>query len=281
MYYGYVVRVLLVVLAACASTAAKAPAPAPASAPAPAPAPGAEAAAPPQAQPAGDQPKWIGVMFESGTARVAQVVPGSPAYDAGIRHDDVIVAFDDHPVTIGKEVPPLVQKVGVGSTVTIVVKRTTGEQKLKVKIKTRPNVSALASSLVGQRAPGVVLPVLGGGTFDLASHRGHIVVLDFWATWCGPCLAEIPHYEALQQQQPDIRVIGIASEDEETLKTQPTKYPVVRDEKATAWRDYLVMAVPTTFVIDEQGIVRHVEIGYGDPKAIDKVIANLRRPPSP
>jgi thiol-disulfide isomerase/thioredoxin len=220
-------------------------------------------------------------VFESGTARVAQVIPGSPAYDAGIRHDDIVVAFDNHPVTLGKEVPPLVQKLGVGSTTTIVVKRAAGEQTLKLRVQARPNVSALASSLVGTQAPTFKLPLLGGGTFELTSQRGHIVVLDFWATWCGPCLAEIPHYEALQSQQPDIRVVGIASEDEDTLKTRPTTYPVVRDEEATAWRDYLVMAVPTTFVIDEQGVVRHVEIGYGDPKAIDKVIANLRRRPSP
>ena len=220
-------------------------------------------------------------MFEQGTARVAQVIPGSPAYKAGVRYDDIVVAFDEHPVTLGKEVPPLVQKLAVGSTTTIVVKRAGGEQKLQVRIQARPDVSALASSLVGAKAPAFKLPLVGGGTFDLASQRGHIVVLDFWATWCGPCLAEIPHYEALQSQQPDIRVVGIASEDEDALKAQPTKYPVVRDENATAWRDYLVMAVPTTFVIDEQGIVRHVEVGYGDPMAIDKVLASLRRRPSP
>jgi thiol-disulfide isomerase/thioredoxin len=220
-------------------------------------------------------------VFESGTARVVQVIPGSPAYDAGIRHDDIVVAFAGHPVTLGKDVPPLVQRLGVGSATTIVVRRRTGEQKLTLHVQARPDVSALASSLVGAPAPAFTLPLLGGGTFELAAQRGHIVVLDFWATWCGPCLAEIPHYEALQLQQPDIRVVGIASEDEDTLKMRPTKYPVVRDEEAIAWRDYLVMAVPTTFVIDEQGVVRHVEIGYGDPRAIDKVIASLRRRPSP
>jgi peroxiredoxin len=53
----------------------------------------------------------------------------------------------------------------------------------------------------------------------------------------------------------------------------------VRDDNAIAWRDYLVMAVPTTFVIDEQGLIRHVEIGLGDPNAIDKAIASLRSRP--
>jgi thiol-disulfide isomerase/thioredoxin len=262
-------RFLPFVLAACASSSAtKAPAPEPGSAPAPA------APAVPD-----DRPKWIGVVFEAGTARIAQVIPGSPAYDAGIRRDDVVIAFDDKPVAIGKEVPPLVQLHAAGSMATIVVRRAAGEQKLTLRIQARPDVTALAESLVGKPAPAIKLPLLDGGTFELAAQRGHVVVLDFWATWCGPCLAEIPHYEALQQQQPNIRVIGIASEDEDALRATPTAYPCVRDDNAIAWRDYLVMAVPTTFVIDEQGLIRHVEIGLGDPNAIDKAIASLRSRP--
>jgi thiol-disulfide isomerase/thioredoxin len=190
-----------------------------------------------------------------------------------------VIAFDDKPVAIGKEVPPLVQLHAAGSMATMVVRRAAGEQKLTLRIQARPDVTALAESLVGKPAPAIKLPLLDGGTFELAAQRGHVVVLDFWATWCGPCLAEIPHYEALQQQQPNIRVIGIASEDEDALRATPTAYPCVRDDNAIAWRDYLVMAVPTTFVIDEQGLIRHVEIGLGDPNAIDKAIASLRSRP--
>ena len=259
-------RFLLLALAACASSATKAPEPAPAAPAAPAPV-------------HDDRPKWIGVVFEAGTARIAQVIPGSPAYDAGIRRDDLVIAFDGKPVTIGKEVPPMVQEHAVGSMATIVVKRAAGEETLKLRIQARPDVTALAGSLVGKPAPAIKLPLLGGGTFELAAQRGHVVVLDFWATWCGPCLAEIPHYEALHKQQPDVRVIGIASEDEEALRATPTAYPVVRDDNAIAWRDYLVMAVPTTFVIDEKGIIRHVEVGISDPLAIDQAIASLRSRP--
>jgi len=223
----------------------------------------------------------MGVVFEAGTARVAQVIPGSPAYDAGIRHDDIITAFDGQPVTLGKEVPPKVQTHAVGSEATVVVKRGTEDKSFRVRIQARPDISALAESLVGRPAPAIKLPLHGGGTFELAAQRGHVVVLDFWATWCGPCLAEIPHYEALQQQTPDLRVVGIAAEDDDALNTTPTKYPVARDDDAIAWRDYFVMAVPTTFVIDERGVIRHVEIGYGDPRAIDKALANLRPSPSP
>lgn len=260
----------LVGLVACAS------APAPASkAPPPAPV----AATPPP--PDDGRPKWIGVVFDQGTARIAQVIPGSPAYDAGIRRDDVVSSFDGQPITIGQEVPPLVQQHAIGTTATIVVKRATGDQKLQLHIQARPDVNHLTDSLVGKPAPAITLPLHGGGTFELASLRGHVVVLDFWATWCGPCVAEIPHYEALQQAMPDLRVVGVASEDEDALRAQPTMYPVARDDDGNAWREYLVMAVPTTFVIDERGIIRHVEVGLGDPNAIDKAIANLRPQPSP
>ncbi|HUS28092.1 MAG TPA: PDZ domain-containing protein, partial [Kofleriaceae bacterium] len=116
---------LLVAVAACTPAASKVAAPPAQPAPAAAPAPD------------DGQPKWIGVVFDAGTARVGQVIPGSPAYDAGIRRDDVVITFDGHPITIGKEVPPLVQQHAAGSTATIVIKRGTAEQTLQLRIQPR------------------------------------------------------------------------------------------------------------------------------------------------
>jgi cytochrome c biogenesis protein CcmG/thiol:disulfide interchange protein DsbE len=223
------------------------------------------------------KPQWIGVLFEPGTARIAQVIPGSPADKAGLQRDDEIVSFDNHPITLGKEVPPLVQLVAENGTVGCKTKR--GEY--KIHVEARPSMEELAKSLVGKPAPAISLPLYGGGTFDLGKQRGHIVVLDFWATWCGPCVAEIPTLESLQQRMPDIRVVGVATEEDAALKEEPTKYPVAHDEKTTTWRDYFITAMPTTFVIDERGIVRHVELGLGDPNAVEKVVASLRSRPSP
>jgi len=261
-------RYAVLLFAACASTSAPAPAPAPAPhAPAPAPAPSTK-------------PLWIGVVFEPGTARITQVIPDSPADKAGIKRDDVVLGVAKYTVTIGKQVPAMVQSLGPGPT-QIAIDRGGKKIELRVTIAERPDVSTLVVSLVGKPAPAFELPLVDGGTLKLADLRGHIVILDFWATWCGPCLAEIPHLKAVQQQHPDVRLVGISTEEQEALKAAPTGYPVARDDDMTAWRDYLVMAVPTTFVIDEQGIVRHVELGFGDPDAIENVVVSLRSPASP
>lgn len=277
MYYGLgmqkrklgrkVAAVLL--LAACAST------PAPAPAPPPPPPPTTAAPAAPSTK-----PLWIGVVFEPGTARITRVIPDSPADKAGIKRDDVVVSVSKYTVTIGRQVPAMVQSLGPGPT-PIGIDRGGKKIELRVTIAERPDVSTLGESLVGKPAPAFELPLVDGGTLKLADLRGHIVILDFWATWCGPCLAEIPHLKAVQQQHPDVRLVGVSTEEQDVLKATPTGYPVLRDDDMTAWRDYLVMAVPTTFVIDEQGIVRHVELGFGDPDAIEKVVVSLRSLPSP
>lgn len=259
-------RYAVVVLAACASTPA----------PAPVPKPPAAAAAPVKSA----APVWIGVMFDPGTARVVQVVPDGPADKAGIKRDDVVVHLSKYTVTAGKQVPAMVQSLGAGPTL-IGIDRGGTKVELPITIAVRPDVSTLGESLVGKQAPAFELPLVDGGTMKLADLRGHIVILDFWATWCGPCLAEIPHLKAVQQQHSDVRLVGVSTEEQDTLKASPTGYPVLRDEDMTAWRDYFVMAVPTTFVIDEQGVVRHVELGFGDPDAIEKVVVSLRPQPSP
>src|SRR3954466_11334917 len=128
----------LLVVVACGSPQAPAPTPPPAPKPL--------AAAPAPVRPAkSNKTMWIGVMFEPGTARIAQVVPGSPADKAGIQRDDEIISFDNHPITLGKEVPPLVQLVAENGTVDCKTKR--GEY--KIHVEARPSMEELAKSLVG------------------------------------------------------------------------------------------------------------------------------------
>ena len=111
-------------------------------------------------------------------------------------------------------------------------------------------------------APGFDLPNLdGGGTTSLASLRGRVVILNFWASWCNPCKDEAPILEDfwVTEAKPNgIAMVGIDSQDlsddaRAFAKTYRLTYPLVHDDGGDIGRAYGVGAFPETFVIDAQG----------------------------
>lgn len=119
----------------------------------------------------------------------------------------------------------------------------------------------------GVAAPELSLTTLDGKTILLSDLKGKRVVLDFWATWCPPCVMEIPHFIQLRSDisEDDLVIIGISEEDAETLKAfaarQRVNYPIVSADSLPAPFDN-VMTVPTTFFIDRNGIIQEIAVGY-------------------
>ncbi len=136
-------------------------------------------------------------------------------------------------------------------------------------ITVRSNRPATITSQLGRGltpdAPAFVLPRLDAeGTIDLKTLRGKVVVINFWASWCGPCREEAPALEATWQRYRDreVVVLGVNVQDliPEALrfmKETKTTYPSVRDRDNTVYRAYGLTGVPETFFVDRQGrIVR-------------------------
>lgn len=122
----------------------------------------------------------------------------------------------------------------------------------------------------GVPAPDIAVNTLDGERLQLSELRGRRVILDFWATWCPPCVKEIPHFIQLinETSRDDLVIVGISDEDEATLRefvgkhgvNYPTGGPA--SELASPYAD--VTAIPTTFFIDRQGVIQFVLEGYHD-----------------
>ena len=114
-------------------------------------------------------------------------------------------------------------------------------------------------------APDFELVDLEGKTHKLSDYRGQTVVLNFWATWCGPCRSEIPTFNEWSSEHPDIPVLGISTDTSEakvraTAKQLEMSYPVMLSDKATA-SAYAIGSLPTTVIVGPDGQVESIHVG--------------------
>jgi len=115
----------------------------------------------------------------------------------------------------------------------------------------------------GDPAPDFKLSDIYGNRYTLSDYKGKVVLLNFWAKWCGPCLAEMPSMESLKKKLKDeefvILAVSIGEEDLESLKKFVEKkrysFTVLHSRYGTIQKRYNVGAIPTSFVIDKYGTV--------------------------
>lgn len=128
--------------------------------------------------------------------------------------------------------------------------------------------------------PALKLPTVDGKTYDLAEHRGKWVVVNFWATWCAPCLKEMPELSALHAMRNNVEVVGLAYEDIETaemqafLKAHPVAYPIAIVDTYQPPADFAVpRGLPMSYLIGPDGKIAKQFLGPVEARDIEAAIA--------
>jgi cytochrome c biogenesis protein CcmG/thiol:disulfide interchange protein DsbE len=123
---------------------------------------------------------------------------------------------------------------------------------------------------------------LSGNPVHLADYHGKVVLLNFWATWCGPCMEEIPVFARWQKQYgpAGLQVLGISMDDDEKsvqryLQKTPLSYPIVMGDEALAKLYGGVLGLPLTYLIDANGKIAGRHLGGVDLAAVERQIKGL------
>jgi thiol-disulfide isomerase/thioredoxin len=150
-------------------------------------------------------------------------------------------------------------------------------------------VVALSAQAIGQtedeavNAPDFALKDLSGRTVRLSDYRGKVVLINFWATWCAPCRAEMPDLVKLQKeyQERGLRIVGVTYPDYTRRAVQKmasqlrVNYPIVLGSRELAASYNVGEVLPTTIVIDPEGKIRGRILGILEPEEFEETIKPL------
>ena len=136
------------------------------------------------------------------------------------------------------------------------------------------------------QAPDFVLADIDGNQYRLSDYRGQVVIINFWATWCPPCRAEMPSMQRAWQQleKEGILMLGInVGEDEDTIfqftANYPVEFPLLMDQDSRVINQWPVRGLPTTFVMSPEGKITYRAIGgreWDDPDLLAMVRALMQ-----
>jgi thiol-disulfide isomerase/thioredoxin len=140
-------------------------------------------------------------------------------------------------------------------------------------------VAGAGSPAEVRESPSLEVQTFAGAPWSLAAHRGKWVVVNFWATWCTPCLKEIPELDAFDKSRADVEVIGLAYEEieradmEAFLKAHPFSYPVALVDVYQGLPDFPIpRGLPMTYVIAPDGKVAKQFLGPVDMAVLDQLV---------
>lgn len=132
-----------------------------------------------------------------------------------------------------------------------------------------------------KEAPDFSLKDLSGEEVSLSDYRGKIVLVNFWATWCGYCNVEMPDFQKVQDENEDVVVLAVNVMEEESIVNDYIKeggynFQVVLDKEGTVAKTYLINAFPTTYVVDEEGMLLGGVRGMVTYDQLNQILADVR-----
>lgn len=140
---------------------------------------------------------------------------------------------------------------------------------------------------VGDEAPNFQLRDLAGNVVSLSQLRGKVVLLNFWATWCGPCRVEMPAMEQLYRTFPrrEFEILAVSTDPQGAAVTRPFQqemgftFPILHDSEYRVGLTYGARTLPMTFMLDRQGVIRQKIFGARDwdsPEARELIYALMK-----
>lgn len=154
-----------------------------------------------------------------------------------------------------------------------------------VRVWTMDAATQEAKDVVGKKAPAFELESVEGETVKLSELEGKVVLLDFWAVWCGPCRKSMPYFQELQNQygKDGLEVIGVHVDDRMPSAEEVGEYLAELGVSYTnvlsnvdVDNDFMIFAMPTTYFIDRNGVIVKRHIGYNPDTAPAEIEEHVR-----
>jgi len=240
---------------------------------------------------------WLGVSLKTVAEADAKVLgydhplvtidsifDNSPAHSSGLKATDCFLKLDEVEIKSVRQLVKTVTGHSPGDKIVLTMLRGKKTFTVPIILALRPDrITMMKDSYLNKPAPALeVKSPRDGKAMSLADHSGKVLLVDFWATWCGPCRRAMPHLNDLSKRhaKDGLVVIGVTDEEKATITEFMGKnsisYALGLDEGRKVHKDYMITALPTLFVIDHEGVVREIIIG-GGKKQMGKLDATIER----
>jgi len=152
---------------------------------------------------------------------------------------------------------------------------------LAAACKTSPDEGVREAPEIGALAPGFTLKSTQGTNISLKDHRGQVVLINFWATWCPPCRQEMPGIQAMYQaHEGDLAVLAIDNDEPLPLVLEFQKefgltFDILMDPAARVQNEYRIRSYPTSLFVDKNGIIKFIHIGLMTESQLGEYLSQM------